>query len=413
MFDTLIELYDRNTYDNLLASMQLRPRRLIIAGGPAMDADQIRSRAGRFFALRQQKISVMTLRATEDTLESRLALLERIYEEHPHAALNLNGGADMMLVAAGCMLERSRLPMFYFDTKTGTIRDIRGCRGLVGQVRPLKLSVAQLLAVSGASIGRGSRLVTADLYEGMRSDVYRVWDIFSQNRNAWGRNTGYFQSLPNPTEKGLTVKAPQRIRIGNGAYAVANSAILDALASIGLIHSLSLRDETLTFTYKNEVVAHCLRDTGIWLELFSYFEALASCSFDDIRLCGVIDWNTGEAGAPTTSNEIDLILTRGTASYFVSCKTGSVSADTLNEIYTMAHRFGGEMPHPVIVTAHDFARLSPGLDKRARDMGISVLGGQGMREGDLCRQFIAIAEAKVQRGVVSAAMTGGRTEDKK
>ncbi len=386
MFDTLIELYDRNTYDNLIAAMQLRPRRMIILGDSSTDTDDVKSRAGRFFALRGQRIELCVFKVEGNTLSAWTDILTRIFEKYPHSVLNINGGQDLMLVAAGIMLEKSRLPMFRFDNRTGEITDIRGCKGLVGKIKPPKLTVSQVLAIAGATIGNSGRITSADLHAGMEDDVYKVWDIISENRNAWGRNTGYMQALSMPN-RSLRINAPVKIRINTNTYVQCNRAIMEALQDKGIISELRFSNDSVSFTYKNEILAHCLRDTGIWLELVTYYEALSSGCFDDIRICGIIDWNTHEPSSPSTSNEVDVITTRGSDSYFISCKTGSVSADTLNEIHTLAHRFGGENPHPVISTAHDFSRISPGLDKRARDMGISVIGGREIRRGEMAEQF--------------------------
>ncbi len=385
MFDTLIELYDNNTYDNLLAAMQLHPRRMIILCDSHIDTDDVKSRAGRFFALRGQRIELCVFRVEGNTLSAWTDILTRIFEKYPYSVLNINGGQDLMLVAAGIMLEKSRLPMFRFDNRTGEITDIRGCKGLVGKIKPPKLTVPQVLAIAGATIGNSGRITSADLHAGMEEDVYKVWDIISENRNAWGRNTGFMQALT-MSDSSLKINAPLKIR-SKDFLVYCNRAIMEALQDKGIISELRFTSDSVSFSYKNEILAHCLRDTGIWLELVTYYEALSSGCFDDIRICGIIDWNTREPSTPSTSNEVDVIMTRGSDSYFVSCKTGSVSADTLNEIHTLAHRFGGENPHPVISTAQDFSRVSPGLDKRARDMGISIVGSRVIRRGEMAEQF--------------------------
>lgn len=386
MFDTLIELYDNNTYDNLLAATQLKPRRMIIVGNRSMNSDDIKSRAGRFYALRNQRIEVQVLKTEDNSIDAHVALLARVFDEYPHSALNINGGGDLMLVAAGIMIERSNVPVFHYNNRTGEITNVRGCKGLVGKIAPIKLTVAQVLAIAGASIIKSGRVSASELSAETERDVYSVWEILCANRNAWGKNTGYFQALEMPSSK-LKANAPAKITTAPYNQAQCNIAIMKALENKGIISDFHVLDERVSFKYKNPLIAHCLRDTGIWLELITYYEALAIRCFDDIRLCGIIDWNTHEGKIPSTSNEIDLIMTKGTDSYFVSCKSGNISADSLNEIYTLAHRFGGENPHPIIVTAHDFAKVSPGLNKRAKDMNVAVLGGKNIVRGTLARQF--------------------------
>ena len=141
----------------------------------------------------------------------------------------------------------------------------------------------------------------------------------------------------------------------------------------GIIRNFKLSGDEISFGYKNETIKKLLNDFGVWLELFIYKNALDSNKFDNVDMSVIFDWNQVENEREDVLNEIDVVVTKGVTPVFISCKSGNVSTSALNEIKTLAERFGGNYAKSVLVTAEQLSLLSPKTYRRALEMGISVI----------------------------------------
>ena len=75
-----------------------------------------------------------------------------------------------------------------------------------------------------------------------------------------------------------------------------------------------------------------------------------------------------------THNEMDVILTRGMKTLFISCKNGDVE-DEMYKLYTVAERFGGPAVRKVLVATNltfDSPASKRSFDQRAWDMDIRL-----------------------------------------
>ena len=86
-----------------------------------------------------------------------------------------------------------------------------------------------------------------------------------------------------------------------------------------------------------------------------------------------------------TRNEIDVMCVAGTMPVFISCKMASPSPLALSEIEVLCRRFGGEAARAVVVTAAEPRRDSPAIYQRAKDLGITLIGGDVLRTGKLAQ----------------------------
>jgi len=122
---------------------------------------------------------------------------------------------------------------------------------------------------------------------------------------------------------------------------------------------------------------------GMCLELFVYKTALEADFFDDVSISVIIDWNGRIAEPNDTTNEIDVMLTKGLTPVFISCKTGIPSTASLNEVHTLATRLGGSFAKPVLATMNNLKETAPSLCNRAAELGVTLIELDDLVDGRL------------------------------
>ncbi len=127
--------------------------------------------------------------------------------------------------------------------------------------------------------------------------------------------------------------------------------LLETAPNIPLCHN-SGNTVKLDFRFASEAVRECLSTEGNVLEAFAYHTIRRMNLFDDVQLSVNIHWaEDGVAGAAST-NEVDLICTKGVRTYFLSCKKRTnLSKDFLTEIVYEADHFGVDGVPVMLTTA--------------------------------------------------------------
>ena len=176
-------------------------------------------------------------------------------------------------------------------------------------------------------------------------------------------------------------------------YLAWDGELMTRLAEFGLLQDVHASGGRVQFRFESPIVRQCLNDIGVWLEMYVYKQAVESGLFDDVQISVVVDWDGDINESINTINEIDLILTRGVSSLFVSCKSGVPSTMALNEINTLTEWFGGMFSKGVIVTMCELSTVSPATYRRAIDMGLCVIQKEDMEAGKIGELLAAAAPA--------------------
>ena len=160
--------------------------------------------------------------------------------------------------------------------------------------------------------------------------------------------------------------------------------IREKLSNAGVIEDQSTPSR-ICYRYTKPLFRYCTKKAGNTLEVKTLLEARSIREngrpyFDDCQMSVNIDWD-GKINKPwekeaETRNEVDLILTRGTKSLFISCKNGDIEDEELYKLNTLATKFGGPYARKMLVATN----LDRGSDaanrffhKRAGDMGVILL----------------------------------------
>lgn len=387
MAGTIVELFDREPVENILAAVAFRPERVLYVGSEKMMTPQKKRDILAFFIAQGCAVDTRFYPVDSSDLGAILQTLEEIRLAYPDCVYDVTGGTDLALLAMGIFCERRRVPVFTFDIPRRRFLRVAACEQLPLPARPA-LSVKSLVALAGGAFTRHGRFFAGEDTEEMRHDILRVWNIFKSNQHLWPRMTSFFQQAKTGAG-GLEVDSP--LTVGEKARTRGDRRVLYLLYSAGILNDLRFTREGVRFFYKNENIRRCLSDAGIWLELYSYVAARAQGAFDDVQTSVVVDWD-GVDDKRGTTNEIDLVAVKGISPLFLSCKTGVPSSLAVNEINTLKNQFGGRYARAALVTSTPIAQVPFSIKRRAADMGVVLFSAFEMDEGEYGAYLASLLE---------------------
>ena len=369
---TLIELYDERPLENVLGVEVFRPERVVyICPDDFSDRRRIREKLEEYFLHRglMPELSFVCARVYES--EAMLTLFRGIVAQYPDCAMDITGGTDAVLFAAGLLCAEKEIPVFTYSRRRNCFYDIRGAAFAAALPCTVQYTVEDFFLMAGGSL-RAGRVDNAIL--GAYLDVIEpFFKLYLRNRRAWTRAVSFMQRVspagPDGSYK-LEVRGDYRVKGERGSRIEAPADVLRELEKIGFLEDLEIvPEESVSFRFRDGQIRAWLRDVGSVLELYVYKACLDTGLFQDVRTSAVVDWD-GEGGLKAVSNELDVMCTRGVTPVFISCKTCDVKTEALNELAVLRDRFGGKMARAAIVTAE---RGGTAMRNRASELGIMVV----------------------------------------
>ena len=371
---TLIELYDKRPLENILATEVFRPERTVFLAPPKVAEDKaLRAAVNAFLKGRgiESQLSVESVDMNDP--QAVLEAMERVQAQYGDCALDICGGTDAALFAGGLFAARhDDLAVFTYSRRRNRFFNIRGASYASVDTGFVRFSVADFLHMAGGSMRKG-RVDNAVLSRYMWL-MEPFFSVFLENRRAWTQTIGYMQAVSQSDET-LSVTAPSEVKAGRERVR-ADAQTLKALQKIGMITDLEI-GETVSFTFADRQIRVWLRDVGSVLELFIYKACLDTGLFNDVKTSVVVDWERIQE-QDGVSNEIDVMASRALTPIFISCKTGEVKTEALNELAVLRDRFGGEMACAAIVTAEP---ANAAVRNRASELHIGVIDLADLSEG--------------------------------
>ncbi len=374
---TLIELWDERPIENVLAAEMFRPEEVIFVCPPETAEDrERRDTAEAYFRHRGVDLR-LSFEAVSllDAVKIRRALT-RILAGHPDAAIDISGGTDATLFAAGAAAGET--PVFTYSHKRNTFFEIQNAPFARSLPCTVRLDAASCFLMAGGVLLPG-REDNAPLRDRL-ADIDRAFDVYRRFRLIWPKQVKYFQRISAASDPELRAEGKRTEKVDNGQATVAPD-LLRALAEAGLIRELQLGEETVSFRFADETVRFWLRDVGAILELYVYAACLRVGVFDDVVLSAVVNWRSADRKRDTVTNEIDVMAVKGVQPVFISCKTCEIKTEALNELAILRDRFGGEDSRALIVTSAGSTRASSAMRKRAAALGIEVVDWGDLEKG--------------------------------
>ena len=391
--DTLIELYDERAFENILAPDMFRPERIIYLCPVEIAQNRQRQEKLRAFFLRRGwEPELIFMEASLFKADRILRQLLTIGEKYPDCALDVTGGSDAALFAAGMFTAQTGAPAFTYSRKKNCFYDISGADFADNLECTLSYSVEEFFLMAGGTLlsGRVDNGILANYLQ----DFDPFFACFLRFRRNWTDIISYIQKI-SPAEYGqtppLSVQGSYTVKGDHGSRNSANQAALKAFARMGFLRDLKIvPGESVSFRFRDANIRAWLRDVGSVLELYAYKACLDAGIFHDVISSAVVRWDD-TLGHSSVSNEVDVMATRGVIPLFVSCKTSDVKTEALNELAILRDRFGGKGAKAAIITTDP---CNAAARHRAAQLGIAVIDLEELKGGHLVQRLKVIMKAE-------------------
>ncbi len=383
---TLIELYDERPLENVLGVEMFRPPRVVYICPDAVASDRhVQRRLREYFRHRGLNTELTFAAAKIYDTEAMLRLLRGIVRQYPDCALDITGGTDAVLFAAGLLSAESAIPVFTYSRRSNCLYNIRNAPFAAGLPCGVAYTVEDCFMMAGGSM-RPGRVDNAVLEKYM-DDIDPFFQLYLAHRRGWTHTVTYMQRVSQGGADGsysLEVTGPCVVKGEHGSRIEMPADALRAMEDIGFLRDLAIvPGKSVSFCFRDGQIRTWLRDVGSVLELYVYKACLDTGLFQDVRTSAVVDWE-GDERANAVTNELDVMCTRDVTPVFISCKTCDVKTEALNELAVLRDRFGGKMARAAIVTAE---RGGGAMRNRASELGIAVIDLADLSAGRLPRRL--------------------------
>ena len=391
--NTLIELYDDRAIENILAPDMFRPQRIIYLCPGEIAQDRSRQEKLKdFFKRRGWNPELIFMEASLFKADRILRQLLTIGEKYPDCALDVTGGSDAALFAAGMFTAQTGVPAFTYSRKKNRFYDISGAAFADNLLCNLAYSVEEFFLMAGGTLLPG-RVDNAVLSKYL-SDFDPFFDCFLQFRRDWTDIISYIQRV-SPSEYGqippLSIQGKYTVKGDHGSRNSANEAALQELERIDFIRDLKIvRGESVSFRFRDLNTRAWLRDVGSVLELYTYKACIDTGIFNDVISSAVVRWDD-VLGHGSVSNEIDVMAARGVIPLFISCKVSDIKTEALNELAILRDRFGGKGAKAAIVTTEP---CNAAARHRAAQLGIAVIDLEELKGDQIVQRLKVIMKAQ-------------------
>ncbi len=367
---TLIELYDARAIENVLATEMFRPEETVILCPPEMaDNREWQESLRRYFARRGCPVRLSFVPVSLLDAIKIKKTLRQILREREDCAIDISGGTDATLFAAGAAAGL-KTPVFTYSRKQNTFFEIQHAPFARSLPCTVRLDAASCFLMAGGELLPG-REDNARLRE-MLPQIEAIFDCYIRFRAVWNRQISCVQHISLANDPTLAANGPRRVKVDHG-WATVDPDWLEDLAQKGLITDLALTEDHVSFRFADETVRFWLRDVGAVLELYVFLVCLETGVFDDVVLSAVVSWRGRDRKAEAVTNEIDVMAVRGVQPLFISCKTCEIKTEALNELAILRDRFGGEASRAMIVTSTSASRTNSPMRRRAAELKIEVV----------------------------------------
>ena len=369
MMKTLIELFDDTPFKNVLGAEMFRPSETIFICSPEVGGDRVLQRAlRRYFEHRQcpMKLTFIPVSMVDAVKVERV--LREVLEAHHDCAIDISGGTDATLFAAGAV--SGDTPVFTYSRKKNAFFEIKNAPFARSKPCTVRFDAQSCFLMAGGTLLPG-REDNADL-KGRLEAIDRLFAVYAAHRRAWNRQISYIQKISSSEPGVLAAGGSLTAKAGN-KHVAADVGLFRDLEAAGLILDLSVDQAALRFRFPDETVRFWLRDIGAVLELQVFRACLAANCFDDVVLSAIVNWQGGANQRDGVTNEIDVVAVRGIQPVFISCKTSEIRTEALNELAILRDRFGGKGSRAVIATSALATKNRSPMRRRAAELDIDVI----------------------------------------
>ncbi len=389
----IIELFDEEQINNVLAISEIKPEIAVYIGTKKVKAQKLK--ISIIACLRSLGVDTKCFFYSADMLSIDAVIREfaTVRSLYGDFIIDLTGGGEVAAAAAGICGYLYGVPLMRYDRLEKRYRNIMNCPYAETVKSDPHFNARAFMKLAGCEIKDHGHISLETLdYIGMQ-EVFRVWSVFCRKNEYWPKLISYLQ-LVSRLENGSAayyVDAPDRVE-STGIEYTCDFSMINELNAARVIYDLVPKKDRIKFKYRSPLIRSCMTDVGVTLELYVFAIAQKSGEFDDVKISIIVDWDGEEDNPLNTLNEVDVMLVKGQVPLFISCKSGQPNVTALNEIRTLATRFGGINGRPVLVTMSEMRESDPHFCQRAEDMGIALIDASDMSsEERLLRRLLLAA----------------------
>lgn len=251
---TLIELFDESPILNVLASIAFKPEKLIFFGADSLQVEESRSDYMRFFKSRGESPEIEYISADMENIDEVNDTLAKIISENPDCVVDVTGGKDIALLAAGMAAVKLGVPLIAYNRRTKKYANISKYE------HAMRANIFGLLDCEDFFNVSGGKVIESEDFSEHRDDfgafwskVLDIWNIYLENIGSWVPHVQFLQRVSPACEPNgnmpLKVRAPENISV-NGKQIFRNDDILRALDRCGGITELKYHENgECTFYY--------------------------------------------------------------------------------------------------------------------------------------------------------------------
>ena len=369
--ETLIELYDERPLENVLGVDMFHPKRVVyICPGSVASDLNLQNKLRLYFRHRSLHVELIFYRAGMFDAEEVLKVFRKVLSLYPDSVLDITGGTDAVLFAAGLLSAESSIPVITYSRRENKFYNIRNAPFCDDLPCDVCYTVEDCFLMAGGSMrpGRVDNSILSDYLD----DIEPFFRVYLKHRRPWTKIVTFIQRISPADAEGrfsLSVSGGYTVKGERAARISAPEDALRDLESIGFLSDLEIvPEESVSFRFRDAQIRTWLRDVGSVLELYIYKACLDTGLFQDVITSAVVDWD-GSGRQNAVTNELDVMCTRGITPVFISCKTCDVKTEALNELAILRDRFGGKIARAAIVTAE---KGGAAMRNRASELGIDV-----------------------------------------
>ena len=381
----IIELFGDEPIENVLGGLCFAPSDIVYFGTykPNVFEEKYFDHIKRYYAMKGIKsLSLSYVQVMRNNIDDAVSKLEACVSDGDKWLVDIIGGDDMLLCAAGIVCERkSNVSLYSIDPKRGYIRFSDKSMSNGRDRFEISATVEENITLHSGAVApyTGSGCFKYD--DEFTADIDKMWRLCALGPRGYVHQ----RSAPQTWNRFVITAAGieklskrEQIALLKNKYKV--RTYIEELKRLGMVSYQKNNDGSISdFRYKNPQVRECIIKAGNLLEqrVFLTCKKYLGNGLCDVKTGVTISWSTDRTGNVGTENEIDVLAMRGHCPIFISCKNGKFESEELYKLSSVADRFGGKYSKKILVAtdiAHAVdAQTVRHLRARARDMGITII----------------------------------------
>ncbi len=378
---TIIEFFDKDAIENVISSLICNPDKVVFVGDNIKAMKKAIARYERILEHHGKSVEFQSVSVNRNILQNIVDVLIGLLQESGEITIDLTGGGDLYLVAAGILHNRysTKVQLHRFNINNGKLYDCDADGNVIASSSEgMTLTIEENVTAYGGRViydSEKSPIVTQkwDFTDEFIEDINTMWNICCKDSKEWNILGSHLVSdIENSDESHL------RLQITEDLFSTMPNTVTQ-LKQYGLVGDIKTEDGIISFECKNKQVKDCLVKSGQLLELKTTVEILSLRENEnnqvatDVMTGVAIGWDDDATDEKDVINEVDVVAMNGLIPAFISCKNGIVSVDELYKLNTVATRFGGKYAKKILIATDEL-----GLIKiRAEEMGIKIVDNIG------------------------------------